>query len=95
LEPGSVLGGRFHPELPIFCNEFDAHIAKLMHPTFGGEDYTRHLVLPDFFFRISIEHAIVRHSGAKKSGKRDYLGNLTLRSCSVGVSQAIRGRKAS
>jgi hypothetical protein len=37
---------------------------------FGGEDYIRHLVLPDFF-HISIAHAILRHLGAK-IGKRDY-----------------------
>ena len=46
---------------------------------FGGEDYIRHLVLPDFFFHISIAHAILRHLGAK-IGKRDYLGNLTQQS---------------
>ena len=44
-----------------------------------GEDYIRHLVLPDFFFHISIAHAILRHLGAK-IGKRDYLGNLTQQS---------------
>src|SRR5260370_15404969 len=43
---------------------------------FGGDDYIRHLVLPDFFFHISIAHAILRHLGAK-IGKRDYLRNLT------------------
>jgi hypothetical protein len=43
---------------------------------FGGDDYIRHLVLPDFFFHISIAHAILRRLGAK-IGKRDYLGNLT------------------
>jgi hypothetical protein len=46
---------------------------------FGGDDYIRHLVLPDFFFHISIAHAILRSLGAK-IGKRDYLGNLTLQS---------------
>ncbi|ODM77087.1 hypothetical protein A6X20_02770 [Bradyrhizobium elkanii] len=46
---------------------------------FGGDDYIRHLVLPDFFFHISIAHAILRHLGAK-IGKRDYLGNLTQQS---------------
>ena len=43
---------------------------------FGGDDYIGHLVLPDFFFHISIAHGILRHLGAK-IGKRDYLGNLT------------------
>jgi hypothetical protein len=42
---------------------------------FGGDDYIRHLVLPDFFFHISIAHAILRHLGAR-IGKRGYLGNL-------------------
>jgi hypothetical protein len=37
-------------------------------------------VLPDFFFHISIAHAILRRLGAKKIGKRDYLGNLTQQS---------------
>jgi hypothetical protein len=46
---------------------------------FGGGDYIRHLVLPDFFFHISIAHAILRHLGAK-IGKRNYLGNLTQQS---------------
>ena len=46
---------------------------------FGGDDYIRHLVLPDFFFHISIAHAILRHLGAK-IGKRDYLGHLTQQS---------------
>jgi uncharacterized protein len=46
---------------------------------YGGDDYIRHLVLPDFFFHISIAHAILRHLGAK-IGKRDYLGNLTQQS---------------
>jgi hypothetical protein len=46
---------------------------------FGGDDYIRQLVLPDFFFHISIAHAILRLLGAK-IGKRDYLGNLTQQS---------------
>ncbi|MGY2849656.1 hypothetical protein BSN85_05230 [Bradyrhizobium brasilense] len=46
---------------------------------FGGDDYIRHLVLPDFFFHISIAHAILRYAGAK-IGKRDYLGNLSQQS---------------
>ncbi|MCD9252641.1 DUF1993 family protein [Bradyrhizobium japonicum] len=46
---------------------------------FGGDDYIRHLVLPDFFFHIAIAHAILRRLGAK-IGKRDYLGNLSQQS---------------
>ena len=60
-----------------------SHTYALMPPIvrgwFGGEDYIRHLVLPDFFFHISIAHAILRHFEAK-IGKRDYLGNLTQQS---------------
>lgn len=59
------------------------HTYELMPPIvrgwFGGEDYIRHLVLPDFFFHISIAHAILRPLGAK-IGKRDFLGNLTQQS---------------
>jgi len=54
---------------------------------FGGEDYIRHLVLPDFFFHISIGHTILRHLGAK-IGKRAYLGNLTQQS---GGDYSVRG----
>ncbi|TCU64014.1 hypothetical protein EDE08_11779 [Bradyrhizobium sp. R2.2-H] len=46
---------------------------------FGGDDYIRQLVLPDFFFHISIAHAILRHLGAK-IGKGDYLGELSQQS---------------
>jgi uncharacterized protein len=46
---------------------------------FGGDDYIRHLVMPDFFFHIAIVHAILRHLGAHV-GKRDYLGNLAQQS---------------
>src|SRR5438552_14997286 len=38
-----------------------SHTYELMPPIvrgcFGGEDYIRHLVLPDFFFPISLAHA--------------------------------------
>ena len=60
-----------------------SHTYELMPPIvrgwFGGDDYIRYLVLPDFFFHISIAHAILRRLGAK-IGKRDYLGNLTQQS---------------
>lgn len=46
---------------------------------YGGDDYIRHLVMPDFFFHIAIAHAILRHLGAPV-GKRDYLGNLSQQS---------------
>jgi hypothetical protein len=44
---------------------------------FGGDDYIRHLMIPDFFFHIAVAHAILRHLGAP-IGKRDYLGYLSL-----------------
>jgi hypothetical protein len=57
-----------------------SHTYELMPPVaqgwFGGSDYIRHLVLPDFFFHIAIAHAILRNLGAPV-GKRDYLGHLT------------------
>jgi hypothetical protein len=43
---------------------------------FGGDDYIRHLVIPDFLFHIATAHAILRNQGAP-IGKRDYLGNLS------------------
>lgn len=46
---------------------------------FSGDDYIRHLVLPDFFFHIATIHGILRHLGAP-IGKRDYLGNLAQQS---------------
>ncbi|MFC0012231.1 DUF1993 family protein [Devosia nitrariae] len=51
----------------------------IAHGWYGGNDYIRHLVMPDFFFHISIAHAILRHLGAPV-GKRDYLGNLSQQS---------------
>lgn len=48
----------------------------ISHGWYGGDDYIRLLVMPDFFFHISIAHAILRHLGAP-IGKPDYLGNLS------------------
>jgi hypothetical protein len=48
---------------------------SIVRGRFGGDDYVRHLVLPDFFFHIAVAHAILRHLGAA-IGKRDYLGHL-------------------
>lgn len=42
---------------------------------FGGDDYIRHVVLADFFFHITIAHAILRNLGGPV-GKKDYLGHL-------------------
>ena len=61
----------------------NSHTYELSPPIvrgwFDGDDYIRHLVLPDFFFHIAIAHAILRLLGTK-IGKRDYLGNLTQQS---------------
>ncbi|WP_342640263.1 DUF1993 family protein [Rhodoligotrophos ferricapiens] len=51
----------------------------IAHGWYGGDDYIRHLVIPDFFFHVAIAHAILRHLGAQV-GKRDYLGNLSQQS---------------
>ena len=70
VQPDEIAGARSHTyELT----------PPIVRGWFGGDDYIRHLVLPDFFFHISIAHAILRHLGAK-IGKRDYLGNLTQQS---------------
>jgi uncharacterized protein len=64
VQPDEIAGARSHTyELT----------PPIVRGWFGGDDYIRHLVLPDFFFHISIAHAILRHPGAK-IGKRDYLG---------------------
>ncbi|MEY9161537.1 DUF1993 domain-containing protein [Bradyrhizobium japonicum] len=67
VEPDAIAGAQSH------VYELTPPIAR---GWFGGDDYIRHLVLPDFFFHISIAHAILRHLGAM-IGKRDYLGNLS------------------
>ncbi|MBR0821104.1 DUF1993 family protein [Bradyrhizobium liaoningense] len=70
VQPDEISGARSHTyELT----------PPIVRGWFGGDDYIRHLVLPDFFFHISIAHAILRHLGAK-IGKRDYLGNLSQQS---------------
>jgi hypothetical protein len=70
VQPGELAGAQ-------------SHTYQLTPPIvrgwFGGDDYIRHLVLPDFFFHISIAHAILRHLEAR-IGKRDYLGNLSQQS---------------
>jgi hypothetical protein len=70
VQPDEIAGAQSH------TYELTPPIAR---GWFGGDDYIRHLVLPDFFFHISIAHAILRHLGAK-IGKRDYLGNLAQQS---------------
>ncbi len=67
VQPDEVAGAQSHTF---------ALTPPIVRGWFGGDDYIRHLVLPDFFFHISIAHGILRHLGTK-IGKRDYLGNLT------------------
>jgi hypothetical protein len=66
--------------LPDELASAQAHTYELTPPIvrgwFGGDDYIRHLVIPDFFFHIATAHAILRHLGAP-IGKRHYLGNLS------------------
>lgn len=52
---------------------------SLAHGWYGGDDYIRFVLMPDFYFHITIAHAILRHLGAT-IGKREYLGNLTQQS---------------
>lgn len=65
---------------PAELTNAQSHTYELQPPVvrgwYGGDDYIRHLVLPDFFFHIAIAHAILRHLGVAV-GKRDYLGSLT------------------
>lgn len=67
LRPEDLAGAQSHT--------YELH-PPIVRGWFGGDDYIRHLVIPDFFFHISMAHAILRHLGAP-IGKRDYLGNLT------------------
>lgn len=68
---------------PDMLNSAQTHTYQIgqaiAHGWYGGDDYIRHLVMPDFFFHISIAHAILRYLGAP-IGKRDYLGNLSQQS---------------
>ncbi|HEY4200351.1 MAG TPA: DUF1993 family protein [Devosiaceae bacterium] len=68
---------------PSMLNDAQTHTyditPTLPYGWYGGDDYIRFLVMPDFFFHIAIAHAILRHLGAPV-GKRDYLGNLSQQS---------------
>lgn len=70
IEPSMINGSQTHT--------YDI-TPTMAHGWYGGDDYIRHLVVPDFFFHISIAHAILRHLGAPV-GKRDYLGHLSQQS---------------
>lgn len=39
------------------------------------EDYARQVVMPDFYFHVTVAYAILRHKGVPL-GKRDFLGKL-------------------
>jgi hypothetical protein len=67
LQPDDLAGAQSHT--------FELH-PRIVRGWFGGDDYIRHLVIPDFFFHIATVYAILRHLGAPV-GKRDYLGNLS------------------
>src|SRR5690606_4263564 len=60
---------------PSMLNGAQAHTYNMTPTTalgwHGGDDYIRHLVVPDFYFHISIAHAILRYLGTP-IGKRDY-----------------------
>ena len=40
---------------------------------FSGENYLRHMALPNFFFHVTTAYALLRHNGVDL-GKGDYLG---------------------
>lgn len=46
--------------------------------TMTGADYFLEHAVPNFFFHLSTAYAILRHNGVA-IGKRDYLGQLTMR----------------
>jgi hypothetical protein len=43
-----------------------------------GADYVRELVLPNFYFHVSMVYGILRHNGVDL-GKLDFLGSLSLK----------------
>jgi len=47
--------------------------------TMNGADYLREHVVPNFYFHATHAYAILRHGGVNL-GKRDFLGNLTMKS---------------
>jgi hypothetical protein len=48
-----------------------------------ANDYVLQLVVPDFLFHVAMAHAILRHLGSS-IGKRDYLGQLSMRANGYG-----------
>ncbi|WP_196237289.1 DUF1993 family protein [Bradyrhizobium elkanii] len=92
VHPDEIAGAQSHTYEPT---------PSILRGWFGGDDHIRYLVLPGFFFHISIAHVILRHLGAK-IGKRDYLCNPTQQSggdysCETGAGRgtdrALQGSK--
>jgi hypothetical protein len=46
-----------------------------LNGTFRGDHYLMNILLPDFFFHVTMAHGILRHRGVS-IGKSDYLGRL-------------------
>jgi hypothetical protein len=66
----------------ITPRDFDGSEVRMIDQAFRGAnyvmpggDYVRDILLPNFYFHITVAHAILRHKGFAL-GKRDYLGNL-------------------
>lgn len=64
--------------------DFDGSEVRMIDQAFRGAnyvmpggDYVRDILLPNFYFHITVAHAILRHKGLA-IGKRDYLGNPPL-----------------
>jgi uncharacterized protein len=43
--------------------------------TIGGDDYLLQVVIPNFYFHVTMAYAILRHTGVN-IGKRDFLGTM-------------------
>lgn len=56
--------------------------AGLVVPTFfdasrglAAESYAAHMIMPDFYFHLTVAYAILRHNGVAL-GKRDFIGKI-------------------
>ena len=57
-------------------------LAGLVVPTFfdeslglAAETYAAHMIMPDFYFHLTVAYAILRHNGVPL-GKRDFIGKI-------------------
>jgi hypothetical protein len=41
----------------------------------SAESYAAHMIMPDFYFHLTVAYAILRHNGAPL-GKRDFIGQI-------------------